>query len=113
MTAIVDKYVIKDKTLDKRVKLTPTQREEIATNKQGLSQRKLAAEYGVSRRTIQFILDPEKHKQNLLRRKERGGTMVYYDKKKNSAAIKKHRAYKKQLLKDNLLTKIEDDKASV
>jgi len=46
-------------------KLTPKESEEIRENAEGLSQRKLAAKYGVSRRLITFILDPEKHARNL------------------------------------------------
>lgn len=50
--------------LDRRRKLTEEQKKEIFENKLGLSQRKLAAMYEVSRRTIQFILDPEKLIEN-------------------------------------------------
>jgi transposase len=88
---------INNKKLDRRVKLTDTQREEIKANRDGLSQRKLAKIYGVSRRTIQFILHPEKLEQNLQRRAERGGTKQYYDKEKQRKYMKAHRDYKKKL----------------
>ena len=81
---------------DRRVKLTDKQREEIR-NAQGKSQRQLAAEYGVSRRTIQFIRDPEKHRENLLRRQERGGSARYYEKEKHKTYMADHRHYKQSL----------------
>lgn len=82
---------------DRRIKLTPEQKEEIYQNKLGLSQRALAKEYGVSRRTIQFILDPEKLKENIKRRKERGGTMQYYNSSEWAKTKKEHRKYKQDL----------------
>jgi len=82
---------------DRRIKLTPEQKEEIYQNKSGLSQRALAKEYGVSRRTIQFILDPEKLKENLKRREERGGTMQYYKPSEWAETMKEHRRYKQDL----------------
>lgn len=86
---------------DKRVKLTDEEREEIRQLYGSVSQRKLASIYGVSRRTIQFIGDPEKHKENLKRREERGGSMQYYDKESNSGAVRRHRRYKTKVLKEN------------
>lgn len=84
-------------TKDRRRKLTHEQREEIRANPKGLSQRSLAREFGVSRRTVQFILDPLKLEQNLLRREERGGWFKYYDKDKHREAMQDHRKYKKEL----------------
>jgi len=92
-----DSIPIKNEKLDRRVKLSDAQKKEIYKNELDLSQRKLANKYGVSRRTIQFILDPEKLKENLKRREERGGTMVYYDKEKQRNYMKNHRDYKKEL----------------
>lgn len=82
---------------DKRVKLTPEQKEEIRENKECLSQRKLAKKYGVSRRTIQFILDPKKLEENKKRRAERGGSKIYYDREKHNDYMKTHRRYKQDL----------------
>ncbi len=82
---------------ERRIKLTPEQKEEIFQNKLGLSQRVLAKQYGVSRRTIQFILDPEKLKENLKRREERGGTMQYYKPKEWASIQREHRRYKQEL----------------
>jgi len=80
-------------------KLSDMQRIEIAEKYKlgGCSQRDLAREYNVSRRTIQFILDPKKLEENLKRREERGGSMQYYDKDKHTKAIREHRQYKQDL----------------
>ena len=96
-----DSIPINNEKLDRRKKLTEAQKEEI--RKSDLSSRKLAAMYDVSRRTIQYIKDPEKKRQNLLRRKERGGWLQYYNKEKHAEATKEHRDYKKKLMDDGLL----------
>ncbi|MEN8122937.1 MAG: hypothetical protein ABFS35_21535 [Bacteroidota bacterium] len=95
-----DKIPINNSKFDRRVKLTPKQRQAIKRNKGGLSQRKLAKEFGVSRRLIQFIQDPSKAKDNKLRRAERGGSKRYYDKEKNTSSVREHRQYKSKLYKD-------------
>ena len=59
---------------DRRRKLSDEQKDEIAALKGTISQRECAKRYGVSRRTIQFIWDPDKHKRNLQCRQERGGS---------------------------------------
>ena len=51
---------------DGRRKLTNEDKEVIRNLKDEYSQRQLAAKFGVSRRTIQFILDPKKLEANLL-----------------------------------------------
>ncbi len=91
------------KSDDRRRKLTDAQRSEIAVNAGGLSQRELARMYGVSRRTVQFILDPAKAEQNKLRREERGGSKIYYVKEKHTIATREHRQYKQQLYLKGLL----------
>lgn len=83
---------------DRRIKLTPEQKEEIRLNRGNLSQRKLAKEYGVSRRTVQFIIDPDKLKENLKRREERGGSMQYYNRASHAENIREHRRYKQDLM---------------
>lgn len=90
---------------DRRRKLTNAQREEIRLNELGLSSRKLAAMYGVSRRLIMFLLDPLKHEQNLLRRKERGGSVQYYERETHNAYMRTYRQYKKELYAKGLLIK--------
>ena len=97
MPRLSDIKPINNKTLDRRIKLTEEQRVEIFENRQGLSQRKLAELYEVSRRTIQFILDPSKLEQNKKLRAEKGGSKIYYDKEKHRVSTKEHRDYKKKL----------------
>ena len=58
-----EKIKIQGTKHDRRRKLTKEDKEEIYANPLGLSQRVLAAKYGVSRRTIQFVLDPRKAKR--------------------------------------------------
>jgi len=96
MAAIVDKLTV-GKKHDKRIKLTDEQREEIKELYGSISQRKLASHYGVSRRLIQFIGDPDKHKKNLIRRDERGGSRQYYDVNKHRESMQRHRLHKKIL----------------
>lgn len=103
MPRISDALSIKDEKLDRRVKLSSAQKEEILQLKEKHSQRGLAKMFGVSRRTIQFIIDPAKHEENLLRRKERGGWKQYYDKESHREAIKEHRDYKKDLFNKGLI----------
>lgn len=86
--------------IKRNCKLLPCQKEMVIYwRKQGLSQRQLAKMFGCSRRTITFIIDPDKLKRNKERRLERGGWKQYYDKKKNADYQKIHRKYKHQLLK--------------
>ena len=82
---------------DRRRKLSDEQKDEIAALKGTISQRECARKFNVSRRTIQFIWDPDKHKENLKRKQERGGSRQYYTKEKNREYIKRHRHYKQEL----------------
>ena len=86
--------------LDRRVKLTKSQKEEIY-NLYNLynaySQRELAAMYGVSRRLITYIVDPNKEKKMLEAREARGGWKQYYSKDKWREQMKSHRRYKQEL----------------
>lgn len=102
-----DSIPINNENLDRRVKLTADQKNEIrlAYKSGEISTYKLAKIYGVSRRTIQFILSPEKLQENKQRRAERGGTKIYYDKTKHARATREHREYKKKLYAEG---KIQD-----
>ena len=103
-----DKKLI-SKEDDKRRKLSDNQKKLIADMyKSGeYSQRKLAIEFGVSRRLIQFIVEPEKQRLNYERRLENGGSKQYYDKDKHTEAIREHRRYKNELNKQNKLKEIK------
>lgn len=86
---------------DRRKKLTPEQRDEIIKLYPTVqSQRKLAAMFGVSRRLITFILDPEKAEENRKRLKERKDEGHYKPSKEKWAAVmREHRQYKNNLYK--------------
>lgn len=95
---------------DKRVKLTEEQREEIRElyKLPDYSQRRLAGQFGVSRRLIQFIVDPEKQeaaKQGYAERRKDGR---YYDKDKHTKSIREHRHRKDKLYKEGKLELQED-----
>ena len=93
--------VPREKGKDKRIKLTPQHRQEIRDNAENLSHNALAAKYGVSKRLVQFIRSPDKYRENLLRRKEKGGTMQYYSKEKQREYIAIHRQHKRNLMKES------------
>jgi hypothetical protein len=93
------KIIIAKTPFDKRVKLTDEVKELIRKIKadENLSQRVLASQFNVSRRTIQYVLDPEKLIENKKRRSERGGSKQYYDKEKHREYMKDHRRHKQDL----------------
>ncbi len=96
-----DKQKLGSPFLSKRVKLLPCQKEMIKYwHELGTSIHGLAKMFKVNKRTIQFILFPERLELNKLHRKQRGGSKVYYDKDYHKEKIKEHRHYKYKTLKD-------------
>lgn len=88
------------KKYDRRIKLTDQQRDEIKVKyATGLySQYNLADEYHVSRRTISFIINPDKYEISKEQFRERRKDGRYKpDKETRNKAQRKHRAYKKRL----------------
>lgn len=97
-----EKITISGTQYDRRQKLTPEQRAEIyhRYHTEDVSQRQLAREYGVSRRLITYIIEPdrmEKVRERLRRCKAKG--MYKPDKKKWAATVREHRHYKQELFK--------------
>lgn len=93
-----DTISINDPFLKRSSKLIPCQKEMVIYwHNKGLGSRKIASIFKVSKRLIQFIIDPQKRKNNLERRQERGGTSQYYNKEYHAIKMKEHRQYKKQL----------------
>ncbi len=86
---------------DRRRKIHPDDHAQIKRDYQELnSQRKTAKLWNVSKRTIQFILNPEKRIENVKKRNLRGGSQIYYNKygkKKWQDTMRKHRARKRKL----------------
>jgi len=96
-----EKLAIKDPFMDRRTKLLPCQKQMVKYWRAvGYSQRQLAKMFKVSRRLIQFTIDEDKHKENLKRRDERGGTKQYYNREKHNEYMKKHRKDKHKRLKE-------------
>jgi hypothetical protein len=91
-----------DPMLDKRRKLTDKEKQDIRDwyAMGDVGTRVIAREYGVSKRTIQFILDPEKLRENLRRRHERGGHKLYYDRERHRKAVADLRRRKRELIED-------------
>jgi len=84
--------------LSRRVKLLPCQKERIvAMRETGISIRKLATIFGVDKRLIQFIVNPDALEACKLARKLRGGSGIYYNREQNTSSMKEHRDYKKQV----------------
>lgn len=94
-----DKVALENPFLDRRRKLLPCQIEMIKVyHTSGTSINKLAKDFKVNKRLIQFILFPERLKKNKELRSDRGGSQIYYDKDKHTEAIKSLRHYKNIVL---------------
>ena len=87
---------------DRRRKLTEDDKFEIVRlrKEHNLSQRTLARMFGVSRRLIIFIIDPEKYKRAKAQFKERRKDGRYYDRETNTIAVRNTRQYKHKLYLD-------------
>ena len=104
MPYITDNVKIGCPFLDRRTKLLPCQKERmLLLHKEGLSQRKLASVFNVSRRLVQFVTCPEKKIKDLQNRADGGGSMAYYKGGEGwNATMREHRQRKYQLLKTTL-----------
>lgn len=101
MSRKTDITPLNDPFLKRSVKLLPCQKEMIKYwYEMGSSINGLARMFKVNKRTIQFILFPERLKKNKIDREARGGWKQYYNKEEHKESIKDHRNYKKQVLKD-------------
>ncbi len=87
---------------DRRRKLTEDDKFEIVRlrKEHNLSQRTLARMFGVSRRLIIFIIDPERHERAKAQFKERRKDGRYYDRETNTIAVRNTRQYKHKLYLD-------------
>lgn len=106
-----EKIPINNEKLDKRVKLTKEQKEEIfemyATGNYSLNG--LAKMYNVSKRTIHFIVKPETLENAKKQFAERQKDGRYYDKDKHKNYMKDHRKHKEKLYKEGKLEKVVDE----
>lgn len=96
MPYISEKIKIAGGKYDRRIKLTEQDRIDIS-NIKNMSIRAIARLYGVDKRTIQFILFPDRLERNKKLREERGGSKQYYNKDKYKDYVKNTRRYKHKL----------------
>lgn len=90
---------------DRRVKVTPEMKVEIKRlRSKGFTQSEVASQFNISRRTIQFIENPQALVENKKRREERGGWRQYYDKKYNTVKVRNTRRYKHKLYIEGKIT---------
>jgi hypothetical protein len=89
-----------DPFLNRRIKLLPCQKEMIHywRNNMNAGINELARMFHVNKRSIQFILYPERQKRNVELRKQRGGWKEYSDKEYHKEKMKDHRRYKHEVL---------------
>lgn len=93
-----DIATIDNKFLDRRVKMLDCQKERaIALYGESMGIRAIARMFNVDKRTIQFLLFPDRLKKNIADRKLRGGSKQYYNTEKHAETMKEHRGYKKKL----------------
>ena len=93
---------------DIRVKLTDEDKEHIKliwNSGKGQSINQIAKDYAVSKRSIQFILFPERIQTMRANRNWR----KYYSKEKNREYARKHRLHKKILYEQGLLKQQKED----
>lgn len=100
-----EKIPINNEKLDKRVKLTKEDKENIVDEyaKGNISINALARKYSVSKRTIQFTLFPERREKARKQFLERQKDGRYYNKSRHNEYMKNHRKYKKELHEKGLL----------
>ena len=98
-----EKIVIAGSEHDRRCKLTDVQKDQIIALRGTISQRKCAEQFGVSRRTVQFLWYPEKLEANKQARQARGGWKQYYNKTNWAETMREHRRYKQELYNAGLI----------
>ncbi len=87
-----------DKKMDGRVKVLPEQYPEVIALYRDLkSLRKVAKIFGVDKKIISFIVNPELKERDALRQKNQQHWKIYYDRDKHTVAIRKYRAKKRKL----------------
>ena len=98
MPARVDPMRVNSPILDRRVKMLPCQKEQaVRMHQSGMSITSIGKWYQVNKRSIQFLLFPERHAKNLLDRAKRGGSKQYYNKEQHRQSMADHRQYKEEL----------------
>lgn len=102
-----EKIKIAGTKYDRRIKLTEDQKEYIRwlREEEKLSQMALAKMFGVSKRLIQFVIQPDKLEKNKQRLKEAKKKGLYKPSKEEWNEIQReHRRYKHKLRMDGKIT---------
>lgn len=93
------------RSLDRRVKIDDEKRARVSVlyRREGMAQRAIARELGISRRMVSFILFPEKEEacKRQYRERRKDGR-YYYGKEKWRKTMREHRHYK-EAIKDKLI----------
>ena len=105
MPSKLDKLPIDNPKHDKRVKLSAEDRDSIRDEYAcgNISQNGLAKKYGVSKRLIQFVLNPDKQEVARKQFLERQKDGIYYSKDKHREYMRQHREHKKELYNKGLI----------
>lgn len=96
--AETNNFILSSVDKDRRVKIT--EEDKLNIHKlyvKGVSIREIERTLHISRRSIQFILFPERLIENKKRRQERGGWKQYYNKEQHKETMKEHRHYKHKI----------------
>lgn len=105
MPSQIDDIALADAFLKRSAKLLPCQKEMMPYwHARGMSINAIARMFRCNKRTVQFVLFPERHALNIQHRKDRGGSAVYYDRNLQKEAVRNHRRYKADLDKTFILT---------
>lgn len=96
------KGVLIPRELKRNVKISMEEREEIRLIRalHGYSYNAIARAYGVSKRLVIFICNPDIEKRNAERRKELGKEGRYYNKEYHREQVRNTRRYKHMLYKN-------------
>lgn len=104
MPCIADYIKVAGGVYDRRRRLTKDDKDAIrAAYNAGDSIHAIAYKYKVCRRTVQFILFPERLEHNNDLRRLRGGSRIYYDRQAHTEAMRRSRAHKKELYDKGIL----------
>lgn len=90
------RFKLQGTKLDRRRHLTDEQKDAIRKDTV-TSCNKLAKQYGVTKRTIQFIRNPESLAECIKRRQERGGSKIYYNREQHTKQMREYRKRKQQI----------------
>ena len=104
MPRISDSIPIKNKSLDRRVRLSDDDKDEIVTRyARGESMRSLSRCFKVDRQVIKYTVDPNYKIEFYKANRERVKPEI--DRATRNAYMKKHRDYKKELFQNGLIKK--------